>query len=69
MEIKDESLNFTLHRIEPADGQYGVLTNGQWTGMIRQLIDKEADIGTALMLSYERSLFCDTNESFCQMWA
>ena len=57
MEMMAESLNFTLHTIEPADGQYGVLKNGQWTGMIRQLIDKEADIGTALTSSHERSLF------------
>ena len=57
MEMMAESMNFTLHMIEPTDGQYGVLKNGQWTGMIRQLIDQEADIGTALTLSYERSLF------------
>ena len=57
MEMMAEFLNFTLHMVEPADGQYGVLKNGQWTGMIRKLVDKEADIAGPLTLSHERSLY------------
>ena len=57
MEMMAEKLNFTLRIIEPDDGQYGAFENGQWTGMIKQLIDKKADIATELSITYERSRY------------
>ena len=57
MEMIADTLNFTLSIIQPDDGQYGVLKNGQWTGMMKQLVHKEADIITGLMVTHERSLY------------
>ena len=57
MEMMAEKLNFTLRIIEPNDGHYGTLNNGQWTGMIGQLTKKQADIATGLTISHERSLY------------
>ena len=56
MNMIAEKLNFTFHMTEPADKNYGSLENGEWTGMVRQLVDKEADIAVVLTQSYERSL-------------
>ena len=57
MEIIAEKLNFTFQVTEPSDGKYGTLENGQWTGMIGQLIDKQADIAAVLTVSFERGLY------------
>ena len=38
-------MNFTYTLIKPSDGQWGVLKNGRWTGMIGALQRKEVDIG------------------------
>ena len=39
-------MNFTYKLRRPLDGQWGSLKdNGQWTGMIKELLLKEADIG------------------------
>ena len=43
--IFQNSLNFTYTLIKPSDGQWGVLKNGKWTGMIGALQRKEVDIG------------------------
>ena len=51
------SLNFTVEHRQPEDGQFGsVGDNGTWTGIVRKLIDKEADISTAgLSLNFART--------------
>ena len=55
-----ESLNFTLETVAPADGQWGSLTNGSWSGMVGMLATREADISAAgLMSSPERLLVMD----------
>ena len=39
-------MNFTYKLKRPSDGQWGSLKDkGQWTGMIKELLLKEADIG------------------------
>ena len=38
-------MNFTYTLIKPSDGQWGVLKNGRWTGMIGALHQTEVDIG------------------------
>ena len=57
MRMTAEALNFTLHIIEPDDGQFGNLKNGRWMGMVRQLVEKEADVGFPLTTTHERSLY------------
>ena len=46
--IFQNSLNFTYTLIKPSDGQWGILKNGKWTGMIGALQHKEVDIGNHL---------------------
>ena len=46
--IFQNSLNFTYTLIKPSDGQWGVLKNGRWTGMIGALHQREVDIGKKL---------------------
>ena len=39
-------MNFTYKLKRPPDGQWGSLKdNGQWTGMVKELLLTEADIG------------------------
>ena len=54
MDMIAQKLNFTYRITESFDGQYGSIENGEWTGMIRQLMDKKADIAGILTQSYER---------------
>ena len=54
LEIIASKLNFTFIAYEPEDGQYGMAQNGEWTGMIRELIDKKADIACSLHYAAER---------------
>ena len=54
MDMIVQTLNFTYRITESFDGKYGSIENGEWTGMIRQLMDKKADIAGALTQSYER---------------
>ena len=42
-------MNFTYTLTKPSDGQWGVLKNGKWTGMIGALQRKEVDIGNQLI--------------------
>ncbi|XP_037797156.1 probable glutamate receptor [Penaeus monodon] len=41
--------NFTYACRQSRDGQWGVLVGGAWTGIIRDIIDGEADIGVAAL--------------------
>ena len=65
LELLTRSLNFTVKRVQPSDRQWGALTtdpgsgNQSWNGMVRMLIDKEADICTAgLSMTKERGNVC-----------
>ena len=54
LEMIASQLNFTFSVYEPADGQYGKDQNGEWTGMVRELIDKKADIAGSLTYTNKR---------------
>ena len=54
MDMVAQKLNFTYQITESFDGQYGSIENGEWTGLIRQLMDKKDDIAGILTQSYER---------------
>ncbi|KAL8619703.1 hypothetical protein ACOMHN_025789 [Nucella lapillus] len=41
------SLNFTYELRQPPDGQYGSIENGNWTGLVRMLKDKKAQLVVA----------------------
>ena len=56
LEIIAQYLNFTIQFREPRDGQYGAMVNGEWNGMIREIMEKEADVAGALTQSYKRGL-------------
>ena len=48
-------LNFTYVVKEPADGLWGLKENGQWNGMIRQVMDEEVMLAAAAFsVSHER---------------
>ena len=42
-----ERLNFTYRVLEPADGLWGTYQNGEWNGMIKQLVENEVMIAAA----------------------
>ena len=52
-----QTLNFTVRIVASFDGEYGSLENGEWTGLIRQLMDKQADVAAVLTQSYERAQY------------
>ena len=56
-------LNFTFTAYEPEDGQYGNDQNGEWTGMVHELIDKNADIACSLSYNVERLNVVDFPET------
>ncbi|KAL5004981.1 hypothetical protein ScPMuIL_018437 [Solemya velum] len=47
LEVFASKLNFTYTLIEPADGEWGRLINGSWTGMVGQLAEEEVDMAFA----------------------
>ena len=57
MNIIAKRLNFTYEIIEPEDQEYGSLENGQWSGMMKDLVEKRADIACSLTFSHERSIY------------
>lgn len=42
-----KKLNFTYVVVPPADGKWGLKENGQWNGMIKQVMDKEVMFAAA----------------------
>jgi hypothetical protein len=43
--VLKKTLNFTIEIIRPPDGAWGnKMKNGSWTGMIRMLMEGEADV-------------------------
>ena len=59
MDMFAQALNFTYHVIEPSDGKYGSYKDGEWSGMIRQLVDKKAHVAAHLSTNHERALHVD----------
>ena len=57
MNIFAKRLNFTYQIIEPEDQEYGSLENGRWSGMMKDLVEKKADIACSLTISHERSIY------------
>ncbi|KAK3753412.1 hypothetical protein QZH41_011968, partial [Actinostola sp. cb2023] len=58
-------LKFTYEIHEVGDGEYGSLINGEWNGMIRELIDRKADmIVGALTRSRQREHYISVTASF-----
>lgn len=49
--------NFTIS--EPSDKKYGMLVNGSWTGMMKDVLNGDADIAGPLTLTYNRSMFVE----------
>ncbi|KAL5004040.1 hypothetical protein ScPMuIL_017496 [Solemya velum] len=44
LEVFASKLNFTYELVEPADGEWGRINNGTWTGVIGQLVYREVDM-------------------------
>ncbi|KAG1670717.1 Glutamate receptor ionotropic, kainate 2 [Nymphon striatum] len=60
LEIIRSRYNFTYELSEPADKAYGILHNGIWTGMIKELVDKKIDIAwMALVVEATRAKVVD----------
>ncbi|XP_064105107.1 glutamate receptor ionotropic, kainate 1-like [Macrobrachium nipponense] len=62
LKIIANDMNFTYTlKVPPNDGAWGVLyPNGTWNGIIRMILDKEADIGLGPFgVTYVRSKFID----------
>ena len=57
-EILDQisyKLNFSYIVREPGDGQWGIRSGNSWSGMIRQLVDKEVVVAAAAFaISHDR---------------
>ena len=66
--IKDISeilkFNYKIHVVE--DGNYGSLdANGQWNGMIKELLDQKADVAIGdLSINYDRETAVDFTTPF-----
>lgn len=60
------ALNFKYVIYEVEDGLYGILNDeGEWNGMMRELMDKKADIGIPLMsITSERDSVIDFTVPF-----
>ncbi|XP_070208836.1 glutamate receptor ionotropic, delta-2-like [Littorina saxatilis] len=64
LDILAESLNFTFSFVKPPDGEWGDKRDGNWTGLVRLLEKKEADICLTLAPSAERSEVVDWTVPF-----
>ena len=54
------SLNFTYSLANSRDGHYGMLVDGQWSGIIKDLMDEVADVSVAnLMVTDVRATYVD----------
>ncbi|XP_076315826.1 glutamate receptor ionotropic, kainate glr-3-like [Tachypleus tridentatus] len=57
LQYLSRSINFTYELKRPFDHEWGILTNGSWTGMIGMINRNEADVGLGpFALSYDRFL-------------
>ena len=59
LNIIASKLNFTYTVYQPPDGKYGIKEDGEWNGMIRELINKKADVVAVLAYSDERNEIVD----------
>ncbi|KAH3735863.1 hypothetical protein DPMN_042421 [Dreissena polymorpha] len=57
------------YKIVPVpDARYGVLQDGKWDGIVRELIDRKVDMAVAaLTISYEREQFVDFTKPFLNL--
>ena len=59
LDLIGRELNFTFSVYEPKDGQYGNIKNGEWAGMVRDLMDKKADFAASLTFNPSRRSVAD----------
>ena len=59
LNIIAQHMNFSVTMHQPLDGKYGIKKNGEWNGMIRELIDKKTDIVAVLTYSADRGEVVD----------
>lgn len=60
-----KKLHFNYILREVADGQYGKIQNGSWTGMVRELLDWQADLAIVdLTITKERQSAVDFTHPF-----
>lgn len=60
-----KKLQFNYIISEVADGQYGKLNNGSWNGMVRELLDRQADLAIVdLTITKERQSAVDFTHPF-----
>ncbi|KAK3931587.1 Glutamate receptor ionotropic, kainate 2 [Frankliniella fusca] len=60
-----EDIGFKFEFYLVADGQYGSLKNGQWNGIIKDLLDRKADLGICdLTITYDRERAVDFTMPF-----
>ncbi|XP_050727669.1 probable glutamate receptor [Eriocheir sinensis] len=66
MQVLAETLNFTYTIVTPADGSWGAeRSNGTWTGMVGQVVEKKADVAVGPFgITLRRSQVVDFTESF-----
>ncbi|ESO96489.1 hypothetical protein LOTGIDRAFT_115937, partial [Lottia gigantea] len=59
------SMNFSFIIVMPEDGQWGVVENGSWTGLVGQIVRREVDLTVApLVISSERLKVMDFSFPF-----
>ena len=59
LNIIASKLNFTYTVYQPLDGKLGIKEDGEWNGIIQELIDKKADVVAVLSYSDERNEVVD----------
>ncbi|XP_034244808.1 glutamate receptor ionotropic, kainate 2-like isoform X2 [Thrips palmi] len=65
VEAISQILNFKYEFYVVADGQYGSLKNGAWNGLIKDLLDRKADLGLCdLTITYDRERAVDFTMPF-----
>ncbi|CAF0986150.1 unnamed protein product, partial [Brachionus calyciflorus] len=71
IDILDEianKMNFRYEIYKAADNQYGNEENGTWNGMIKELMDKKADLAiSAFTINYKRQQMVDFTKPFLSL--
>ncbi|XP_067680518.1 glutamate receptor 2-like isoform X1 [Haliotis asinina] len=53
LNVLAKDLNFSVQLVEPADGEWGLLVDGKWTGLIGQLQQRDVDMVVAPLTIHE----------------
>uniref|UniRef100_A0AAN0LJ18 Glutamate ionotropic [NMDA] receptor 2B n=1 Tax=Polyphagotarsonemus latus TaxID=1204166 RepID=A0AAN0LJ18_9ACAR len=62
---QDLKFSFELYRVE--DGNWGILNNGSWNGLIQELLDHKADmVVTSIKINSERQAYVDFTVPFLE---